>query len=82
MVNFATLSGVGLIGAQAHKAAKTMQGLLNGFAAGALLACALFLMLLESHALIKEWESPKDEDDIGAAWRWGDRRSQRQPRLR
>jgi UTP--glucose-1-phosphate uridylyltransferase len=70
-VNLVTLSGVALIGLKATTGS-ACQSLfaLNGFAAGALLGAAAFLMLLESSHLVEaEWGGEENESEV--AWRWG-----------
>jgi len=71
LVSLATLIGVVLavpgISTFAKANAEIVEGLLAAFAAGALLACAFFLLLFESTHLIAEgW---KEEVDV--LWRWG-----------
>jgi len=78
LVNLLTFSGVALMGgwsvytsttASEHRPlAHWITGGINGFAAGALLGSAAFLMLLESSHLVEE-EWAGDENDV--AWRWG-----------
>jgi len=51
--------------AAAHSA--TFEGLLSAFAAGALMACAFFLLLFEStHLIAVGWE-----EEVAVLWRWG-----------
>jgi len=71
LVNLVMLIGVVLavpgISTFAKANAKIVEGILAAFAAGALLACAFFLLLFESTHLIAEgW---KEEVDV--LWRWG-----------
>jgi len=71
LVNLVALIGVVLavpgIATFAKANAKLVEGVLAAFAAGALLACAFFLLLFESTHLIAEgW---KEEVDV--LWRWG-----------
>mmetsp|Transcript_43942 Transcript_43942/g.77822 ORF Transcript_43942/g.77822 Transcript_43942/m.77822 type:complete len:487 (-) Transcript_43942:126-1586(-) len=72
IVNIVTLVGVIL----AIPALKTCimdnilqaDAILSGFAAGAILACAFFLLLFESTHLVEEgWP----DDEVSALWRWG-----------
>jgi UTP--glucose-1-phosphate uridylyltransferase len=68
VVNIMTLVGVALVGMGSLRTSTTMQCGLSGFASGALLAVAAFLMLIESFHLTSEgW--PEDETD--STWRWG-----------
>jgi zinc transporter ZupT len=52
-----------------------VEGALNGFAAGALLACAAFLMLVESSHMVAAhaWPSTTDSEiaETESTWRWG-----------
>jgi len=71
LVNVVTLIGVILtmpgISTFANDHAELVEGVLAAFAAGALLACAFFLLLFEStHLIAVGW---KDEVDV--LWRWG-----------
>merc|ERR1719401_986589 len=50
--------------------AKELVGLFAGFSAGALLACAFFLLLFEAtHYVASGWPDPDQEVDV--LWRWG-----------
>jgi len=70
-VNLVTLSGVVFAVPIFRKIAKThavqFEAIMSGFAAGALLACAFFLLLFESTHLITTGYT-KEVDTI---WRWG-----------
>eukprot|EP00613_Pedinella_sp_CCMP2098_P073442 CAMPEP_0171913404 /NCGR_PEP_ID=MMETSP0993-20121228/11707_1 /TAXON_ID=483369 /ORGANISM="non described non described, Strain CCMP2098" /LENGTH=386 /DNA_ID=CAMNT_0012547385 /DNA_START=1 /DNA_END=1161 /DNA_ORIENTATION=- len=75
LVNLLTFSGVALMGGfsvfsstAGKPLAHWVTGGINGFAAGALLGSAAFLMMLESSHLVEE-EWAGDENDV--AWRWG-----------
>lgn len=48
-------------------------GALHGFAAGALLACAAFLMAVESSHMIEgeAWVDDEEAAEVAATWRWG-----------
>ena len=70
VVNLASLSGVAVLGAAFFTTTTSprAQGALQGFAAGALLAAAFFLMLIEaSHLVSEQWSG----DEVDATWRWG-----------
>lgn len=74
IVNLMTLAGVVLAapGIQSlhAKYADTVEGIFASFAAGALLACAFFLLLFEStHLIATKWPDPDDEVEV--LWRWG-----------
>eukprot|EP00747_Dinoflagellata_sp_TGD_P140365 gnl/TRDRNA2_/TRDRNA2_176001_c0_seq2.p1 gnl/TRDRNA2_/TRDRNA2_176001_c0~~gnl/TRDRNA2_/TRDRNA2_176001_c0_seq2.p1 ORF type:complete len:494 (+),score=92.28 gnl/TRDRNA2_/TRDRNA2_176001_c0_seq2:134-1483(+) len=71
IVNLVTLCGVILavpaIGRLAEKYSDIFQGILFAFAAGALLACAFFLLLFEAtHYIATGWDK-----EVEVLWRWG-----------
>ena len=69
VVNLATFSGVALIGLSffSSETSANAQGALQGFAGGALIACAVFLMFIEAnHIMASEWP-----DEVESTWRWG-----------
>ena len=66
-VTVITVVGVALLGFGV-RTLDTFEGHLNGFAAGALLACAAYLMLIEStHMTASGWP----ESETASTWRWG-----------
>jgi zinc transporter ZupT len=66
-VTLITVVGVTLLGFGV-RTLDQFQGHLNGFAAGALLACAAYLMLIESaHMTSSGWSQSETE----STWRWG-----------
>jgi len=71
IVNFVTLTGVILLVPALSKAAKEyaeeFECLTLGFAAGAISACAFFLLLFEATHLIAE----DHEEEVEQIWRWG-----------
>lgn len=71
LVNLCTLVGVILaapgISAFAEANGKFVEGIFSAFAAGALLACAFFLLLFEAtHLVGTGWD-----DEVQILWRWG-----------
>jgi len=70
-VNIVTLSGVVFAVPIFRKIAKThavqFEAIMSGFAAGALLACAFFLLLFESTHLIATGYT----SEVDTIWRWG-----------
>uniref|UniRef100_A0A7S2P8A9 Uncharacterized protein n=1 Tax=Zooxanthella nutricula TaxID=1333877 RepID=A0A7S2P8A9_9DINO len=71
IVNIVTLVGVVLavpgISRLAKAYANAFEGILSAFAAGTLLACALFLLLFEAtHFIATGWE-----EEVAQLWRWG-----------
>jgi len=74
LLNLITLSGVAVLGlgfTAREEQRETLRRCLNGFSSGALLACAMFLMLLESSHLVEaEWGGGEDGENQ-VTWRWG-----------
>jgi len=71
IVNIVTLAGVVFfvpgIGKMASTYPKQFQGILAGFAAGAILSCAFFLLLFEAtHLIAVRWAK-----EVDTMWRWG-----------
>jgi UTP--glucose-1-phosphate uridylyltransferase len=71
IVNFIALIGVIMMIPALSKAIKSNQleaeGILGGFAAGAILSCAFFLLLFEAtHLVATGWE-----EEVDVLWRWG-----------
>jgi zinc transporter ZupT len=71
LVNIVTLVGVIFLVPALSKAVKSYAGefecVMSGFAAGAISACAFFLLLFESTHLIAEDHS----EEVDQIWRWG-----------
>lgn len=71
IVNIVTLVGViflvPVFAKLASSYAVEFEGLVSGFAAGALLACAFFLLLFEATHLINEGH----KEEVAVIWRWG-----------
>jgi zinc transporter ZupT len=71
IVNFITLSGVVLAIPAISRSIKNnfvqATGIISGFAAGAILSCAFFLLLFEStHLVMAGWTK-----EVDVLWRWG-----------
>lgn len=69
LVNLATFSGVAIIACRFLSGVRSSMGqcALLGFSSGALIGCAVFLILIEaSHLIASEWRN-----EGAAAWRWG-----------
>jgi zinc transporter ZupT len=74
IVNIVTLSGVLFLVPAIRKLSESysdqVNGIVGGFAAGAILACAFFLLLYEATHLIatsEDWRA----DEVAQLWRWG-----------
>lgn len=72
LVNLVTFAGVALVGlgilAPGKNVSDRFQAILMAFASGALISCAVFLILIESsHYVASEW----NEAEVDATWRWG-----------
>ena len=76
IVNLMTLAGVSLIGVKMMGGVEitpTVKGSIEGFASGSLMACAVFLILVEAMHLInsKEWTEHEEDQEKETVWRWG-----------
>jgi len=71
VVNLATFSGVIFIALSTNGISKLVQGVLNGFASGALIACAVYLMVIESVHLVSDFEWTTNSTEVDYTWRWG-----------
>jgi zinc transporter ZupT len=75
LVNLVTLIGVILVIPCSKRLLETyfdqFIGIVSGFAAGAILACAFFLLLFEAtHLIATYWTAPEYEE-VDVTWRWG-----------
>ena len=68
IVNIMTFCGVCLIAFGVGKPSPMLHGIFSGGASGALLACAVFLILAEGLYLIGTGE---DYEEVDIVWRWG-----------
>ena len=76
IVNLMTLAGVSLCGAKmigGFEITPTVKGSIEGFASGSLIACAVFLILVEAMHMInsKEWTEHEEDQEKESVWRWG-----------
>ena len=69
LVNIMTFCGVALLACKIipSQITPTTHGCLSGFASGALLACAVYLILVEAMHLI----GTAYEEEVDVIWRWG-----------
>jgi hypothetical protein len=71
VVNLLTFSGVILVAFSAKSLSKVAEGVLNGFASGALISSAAFLMIIESIHLVMAYEWTSGGSEVDYTWRWG-----------
>jgi hypothetical protein len=71
VVNLATFSGVILVALSTNGISKLAEGVLNGFASGALIACAVYLMVIESVHLVSDFKWTTNDTEVDYTWRWG-----------
>jgi hypothetical protein len=71
VVTLLTCSGVILMAFSTTGISKLSRGVLNGFASGTLIACAVFLMIVESIHLVSDYNWSSEGSEVDYIWRWG-----------
>jgi len=71
VVTLLTFSGVVFMAFSTTGLSKLSRGVLNGFASGTLIACAVFLMIVESIHLVTDYKWTSEGSEVDYIWRWG-----------